>query len=297
MKAKPRSSSYIWAPYRRRGATPAGMRHKCNGISRPFPWEYQVTAVIPVLDTAEMLKYAVALLRHQTVKPFIQVVDTGSTPSQWKRIASLQANDLELISLRLNGYQHRSDPVAMAMDCAFATVRTPYVFATHADVFLRRRGFLADLLRLCKRHPVVGYRLSPREHAGWRQMVGHTATMFRMDALEALNARWSLAEWYRRNGYVKYDPAHTLRNVPDTEFNINAILKENRIKPFLVGKEGNDTQTLDRNLRHIRSTTLVRLYTDPSSPRRIARNRWWQEAKQECKKLLRRWTQRPIPRE
>ena len=42
------------------------------------PWDYKVTAAIPVMDTYESLKICVDLLNLQTVKPFIIIIDTGS---------------------------------------------------------------------------------------------------------------------------------------------------------------------------------------------------------------------------
>jgi len=108
-----------------------------EGICKIKPWEYQVTAVIPVLDTYESLSLCVELLRLQTVKPYIIVVDTGSTKENIEKINNLIDEDLEVHSIKLNGVEHPSDFVAMAMDLAQSLCRTKYLFAT-------RRCFLDE---------------------------------------------------------------------------------------------------------------------------------------------------------
>jgi hypothetical protein len=175
---------------------------------------------------------------------------------------SLADCDLEVHQLRLNGVQHPSDYPAMAMDLGFALCRTEFLFATHADVLLRNRFLLEELLEKCKRlSPVVGYEMSPRQHTDWRGMVSHTATMYHMPTMDRIGFGWSqrrLCNIYR----IKCQSPDPMRpNWPDTEILGNYILRKNGIKPHLIGKEKNFTRQVDENIDHCRSITAGRLYS------------------------------------
>src|SRR6516162_9240420 len=133
------------------------------------PWEYNITAVIPALNTSETLPICIELLRLQTVKPFIMIIDTGSIEEHFVKIIALKADDVEVHTISLNGVRHPSDYPAMAMDLAFTLCRTEYLFATHADCFLIKRSLLEDMVTFCKAFsPAVGYELSPRSHPDWK---------------------------------------------------------------------------------------------------------------------------------
>ena len=106
------------------------------------PWSYQITAVVPVIDTVEELKVCVELLQLQTIQPFIIIIDTGSTEANYKEIEKLRSEDIEVHSIRLNGVLHPSDLPAMAMDLGFSLCRSDYLFATHSDCFLSRINLL-----------------------------------------------------------------------------------------------------------------------------------------------------------
>ena len=53
------------------------------------PWQYEVTAVVPVIDTVESLSLCIEILRLQTIKPYILVIDTGSEYENLQRILSM----------------------------------------------------------------------------------------------------------------------------------------------------------------------------------------------------------------
>lgn len=179
----------MYAPIKDWPAELKGWEGKC----RKKPWDYPVTAVIPVIDTIEELSYVIQLLRLQTIKPYIVVVDTGSTPENYQVIENMRADDLEVHCIRLNGVEHPSDFVAMAMDLAFSCCRTEYLFATHADCFLRKRDFLENMLLLTnKENPAVGYEISPRGHKDWVGMISHTASMYYMPVMDKIGFGWSL---------------------------------------------------------------------------------------------------------
>lgn len=51
-----------------------------EGLCQTKPWEYEITAAIPCLNTSETLPICIELLRLQTNRPFILLIDTGSIP-------------------------------------------------------------------------------------------------------------------------------------------------------------------------------------------------------------------------
>src|SRR5690606_25477504 len=123
------------------------------------------------------------------------------------KIQKFRSEDVEVHSIRLNGCRHPSDYPAMAMDLAFSVCRTEYIFATHADVFLRRKDFIEYLLNLCnKENPAVGYELSPRSHEDWKGMISHTASMYHMPTMDEIGFGWSLRRLCNGFGIVNYEP-------------------------------------------------------------------------------------------
>ena len=226
------------------------------------PWEYQVTAIIPVLNTSETLPICIELLRLQTIQPFIMIIDTGSIEEHLKRTLSLRAEDVEVHTIGLNGVRHPSDYPAMAMDAAFSLCRTEYLFATHADCFLRKRSLLEELVHLCKtKSPAVGYELSPRMHPDWKGMLSHTASMYHMQTMDSIGFGWSLRRLCNKHNIVDYKPDPTIPNWPDTEILGNYIMRDNGIKPYLIGTEANQARTLDENIDHFRSYTAGKMYS------------------------------------
>jgi hypothetical protein len=235
-----------------------------EGWCEKKPWNYEVTAVIPCLNTYETLSICIELLRLQTVRPYIMLIDTGSIDSIYKKIEKLRAEDVEVHSIRLNGCRHPSDYPAMAMDLAFSVCRTKYLFATHADVFVRRRDLLEWLLSQCDaEHPAVGYEISPRAHDDWHGMISHTASMYHMPKMDEIGFGWSLRRLCHGFDIVNYKPDPLKPNWPDTEILGNYILRKNNIEPVLIGKENNQERTLDENIDHFRSYTSGKMYSPP----------------------------------
>lgn len=145
--------NFDYAPIRNKPSFEAPWEGNCH----KKPWDYQVCAVIPVLDTYEQLNICVELLRRQTVSPFIIVIDTGSTDQELNKITSLRSDDLEVHSLRFNGVCHPSDLPAIAMDLAFSMCRNNFLFATHADVFVKEKICWKILLNFAKKnHQLLG---------------------------------------------------------------------------------------------------------------------------------------------
>jgi hypothetical protein len=253
------------------------------------PWDYRVSAVIPCLDTAEQVEICVRLLQLQTLKPYIVIVDTGSSEEEFKRIESLRADDIEVHAIRLNGVLHPSDFPAMAMDLAFSVCRSPYLFATHADCFLRRQDFLKDLVHWASTiSPVVGYEISPRNHSDWKGMVSHTATMYQMSVMDRINFGWSMRRLCNYYNIKDQRPTLSRPNWPDTEILGNYQLRSFKIKPHLIGSEQNFERKIDENIDHFRSFTSGKLYSPDYY--KMA-NKWYLDAKKEALERIAKWEQ------
>ncbi len=259
-----------------------------NGLCKKAPWEYEVTAVIPCLNTIETLSICIELLRLQTIRPYIMLVDTGSNEFNLQETIDLQDEDVEIHVLNLNGVRHPSDYPAMAMDCAMSLCRTPYLFATHADCFLRRRDLIEDFLNLCKtKSPCVGYELSPRAHKDWKGMLSHTASMYDMKVMDRIGFGWSLRRLCNRYNIVDYLPDPTKPNWPDTEILGNYIMQDNNITPYIVAGESNHARTLDENIDHFRSYIAGKMYSPPYF---VKVKEWFEEAKKEALMRIEEWS-------
>lgn len=263
-----------------------------QGSCEKKPWDYEVTAVVPCLDTFEITKICVELLRLQTVKPFIFLVDTGSSKDELSMLEELRGEDLEVHSLKFNGVIHPSDFPAIAMDLAFSACRTEYLFATHADCFVRRRDFLEYLLGLCpSRSPVVGYEISPRKHSDWKGMVSHTASMYYMPVMDKIGFGWSLRRLANYYDIVDYSPSLDRPGWPDTEILGNYILKRNKIRPYLIGKELNLHRKKDENIDHFRSFTSGKLYNKFYFE---SVSQWCEDAKREAVERIKSWRDQDV---
>lgn len=259
-----------------------------EGSSTKKPWEYKATAVIPCLNTPETLPLCIELLRLQTEKPFIIIIDTGSIDDYLRSVEQLRSEDVEVHTIRMNGVRHPSDYPAMAMDMAFSLCRTEYLFATHSDCFVRNRNLIKEFIDLCQtKSPVVGYELSPRAHKDWVGMVSHTASMYHMPTMDNIGFGWSLRRLCNRYQIVDYKPNPSKPNWPDTEILGNYILKENGIIPHLVGKEGNQCRTLDQNIDHFRSYGAAKMYSPDYYPKVLD---WYHSAKKEALKRIEEWS-------
>jgi len=278
------NGSYSISPLRKTSTKNSPWEGNCQ----KKPWDYVVTAVIPLIDTYDTVSVGIELLRLQSTRPFIILIDTGSCEEELAKVQSLAAPDVEVHILRLNGVLHPSDYPAMAMDMAFALCRTKYLFATHADVFLRNRFFLEQLIERCKKDaPVVGYEMSPRAHSDWKGMVSHTATMFHIPTMDRIGFGWSQRRLCNIYGIECAKPDPMRPNWPDTEILGNYILRKNKIAPCLIGKEENFSRQVDDNIDHCRSITAGRLY----SPAYMKKAEGWvASAIQEANERIELWT-------
>lgn len=260
------------------------------GMCLKRPWEYEVTAVIPCLNSAERLPYILDILRLQTIKPFILLIDTGSTPEQYARIEKFRAQDLEVHSIRLNGVENSSEPVSMAMDVAAAVCRTRFMFCTHDDCFLRSRIALQYFRDLASTHRVAGHVLTPRPHDDWPGMFGHTALMLDMDFFLDHGLSWNMRRCVRQFGSRTTAPRGG--NWPDTEIGLNYLFRQLKVKPFLTGMEANFKRNKDALIDHCRSAGSSAVYDKKHAHKAQA---WLERAIEEARKRIADWLQDELP--
>lgn len=259
---------------------------KHAGRADKKPWDYNVTAIIPHLNTPECLELVIELLRLQNERPYIMVIDTGSPPQVLRELESMRADDLEIHYIAAHGYMHSSEPVCAALDLAHALCRTKYLFHTHADLFLRRQDFIRNTMRVtCANTPVVGYRMSPRDWCttDWEWMVGHTALLLYMPTMHRIGATWSM----QRMHHSFHVPWQIGNGWPDTETGFNHILKVNGIEPVFIGRDRNYDWQKDDNISHVRSFPGMKLHAPDKYRERIG---WMNEAMDEARSLIHEWS-------
>ena len=260
-------------------------RRAWEGVCARKPWQYQVTAVIPHLETPETLPLLLELLALQTVRPYVLLIDTGSSPAVVRTLEAMRRPDVEIHYLRAHGYAHSSAPVTTAMDAAFALCRTPYLFCTHSDVFPRRRDLLEWLLGLCNaEQPVVGYEMSPRPDTNaWRNVVSHTCTMLHMPEMRRIGATWSF-ERYWASGEARPQQ----HGFPDTEQPFDRCIRKAGIFPYHIGHDANNVRTVDENIDHVRSLSGQNLYNAGGDLHRRSRTNLVQAMK-EARARIQAW--------
>lgn len=250
------------------------------------PWNYPVAAALPHFETPETLPVVLELLQLQTVRPYILLIDTGSSPLTVRLLEKLRRPNVEIHYLRPHGFRHTSAPVTTAMDTAFALCRCEYLFCTHTDVFPKRRDLLEWLISLCRPdQPVVGYEMSPRPGTQrWRNVVSHTCTLLHMPTLRKHGISWSF-ERYWESGQA--EPQQ--HGYPDTEQPFDLCLRAAGIYPYLIGHEPNDYYR-DDNIEHVRSWTGLKNWMpdDPRTAQRYSQLHW---AMQAARRRIVKWKQ------
>lgn len=273
-----------------------------KGTIKKKPWDYEVTVVIPHIETPELLETCVELYKLSKPEPYIIIVDTGSNNDTIQKVEKLRCKNVEVHYIRSHSYQHPSEPVALAMDLATLHCQTKWMLATHADCLLVKRDGVKDLIDISmeRDNPCVGYQISPRDHwkidgepcTDWKWMAGHTFTLFDREVCDKLNLVWSL----RRGSYEKNwnicestNPA-LVPNVIDTEVFINYQLKEKIGKtPFLIGGEKNYVRNQNVHFDHIRSVPSAKLYASKSDKLRIDQEVWVNSALKDAELRLKDW--------
>jgi hypothetical protein len=223
------------------------------------PWDWLVTAVIPHLETPELLPVIIRSLRLQHEAPRILIIDTGSRRSIEDDLEKLRDEDVDIHYLRNSGYKHRAMSVTVALDLGMQLAQTPWIYFTHTDCFPVRQNLLEDMRLRC--NPVVGYEISPRDpvSSDWRGMVGHTCLMVYAPVIRKLGITWDIQRCIELPEYwngVRNNPSEW----PDTETGFNLLLRKHGIQPNIIGRELNVPRFRDGNIDHVRSYTSTRLY-------------------------------------
>jgi glycosyltransferase involved in cell wall biosynthesis len=236
------------------------------------PWQRCATVAIPVYNASEAIGAAIPLLRLQSFRPHIILIDTGSDKQEREKLLSYEADDIEVHCLRFRAVRHPSDFPAIAMDLAFSACTTPVMVATHADCFLRSRYAIENLVtELAKGSPdvvAVGYEITERPHTDWRGMLGHTLTAYDMQAMDCIGAGWSLRRLCNMFPHPDgIEAEHSIApatspNWPDTELLVNYLIRRAGLAVKVIGTEKNAQRTLDNMIDHCRSVTSARLYNE-----------------------------------
>jgi hypothetical protein len=244
-------------PYSHRDAYLAPIRHDADGqpvrlemrpwegIGDPKPWEYRTVAGIVHVDQFEMLECVVESLRLQTARPYIHVVDVGSHARTVALLDDLErhSDDIRVDHLHPRGYSHASQIVAQAMDLVFAAIDhgVEFCYATHVDVFLKSRKYLAYLAKHCTAlTPVVGYQMSPRKGTDdWRFTPSHTASLYHMPTMRALGATWNMA-WAAERLAMSPERFRGWTGWPDTETALGLRMRDAGIPMRTLGADGRD---------------------------------------------------------
>lgn len=262
------------------------------GADEVKPWDYDVTVMLPHLDTPEHMALLLDLYRHQEdARPYFIILDTGSTPEHFAEIEKLNGPDCEVQRIRLRGVLHPSDPVSMAMDLAQSICRTRFYFATHTDVFPRNRRLLRKYIDLGKLHKVAGYEMTERRFEGWKGMVSHTASIFDTRFCDQIGMTWSMRRTCSLEGLDLTIPDHTSWGWPDTETTMNLVFRQHDFQPFLTGKEENYIRTLDDDIDHVRSTPSAKQYNKHQGGHWDKMQDDWSLALQEATDRLKQWAE------
>lgn len=265
-----------------------------NSLQRPWegdcpvkPWQLPATVAIPTIGQAENVALIIDLYRASSIKPWFLVIDTGSTDEENHQLRLLRADDCEVMEVRGNAWQHPSDPVAVAMDLALSRCATEYLFATHNDVFPRRRDLLAYYISQCTGgNDVVGYEMSPRSIPNWKGLPSHTATLYRVAALDRIGAGWSLRRWNTLYGRLTSRDSAVAVGWPDTEVLIGQLMKEKGIGWKRIGGEENHKRHIDANIDHCRSLSSSAMY----APEYHAMcQQWAADARNQARQRLAEW--------
>jgi len=248
-----------------------------EGVINKKPWEYRVTAAMVHIDTPDLLAVVLDILRAQTERPFLHVVDSGSLEKNRIILEQMEyeSDDLEVTYLRPRAWKFSSEPVSASMDCAFALCKTEFLYATHTDVFLKRRDHLEFLVSKCNEQtPAVGYQMSPRVWTCdlWKRILSHTSSVYHMPSMRKYGISWSMQAAHEAVSGIAADPLKA--SWPDTEVNVSLCMhragySERRLgdpeptaenpSMLMIGTETNVPYE-DTWLEHVRSTTLHKLY-------------------------------------
>lgn len=222
------------------------------------PWDYELAVMIPVLDSADLVKAAVRCWRNQTVSPYLILIDTGSNADTGCDLDNLRSYDLEIHTIAAHGWRHSSAPVSAALDLAFAVCQTERLLLTHCDVFPKHDKVLEELVGLSDASkPVVGYQMSRRFGSDeWLQCVSHACTMLHMPTVRRSRLTWNLLTALESDDELN----DRFLGWPDTETQFGRALKEEGIAPHFLGREPNLSVYEDERIVHWRSAPSVRHY-------------------------------------
>lgn len=222
-----------------------------EGAVSEKPWSFPVSVAIPHLgESLRLLKTSVQSWRAQTVRPFLDVRDTGSPIGAWRDLLGMEAEDLEVNLSRWRAQRRGIDYVSLAYQHAMDDCRTPYLILTHDDVLPTSQTLVKELLSLCNsRTPVVGYkRILPLGE----EILSSSLIVLHMRTMDKLRATCSL-RWYEMTHEVESD--HSLVELP-----LTACLREADVPIKFIGEDTRAFRQTDQRIDHVGSYTFSSLY-------------------------------------
>lgn len=277
-----------------------------GGIAPASPGTYRVTATFPHLETPDQAEVIVELLKLQDERPYILIVDTGSTAPVRDRLEQLRGEGVEIHYLRAHRWEHPSESIAAACELAQIICHTDHLYFTHSDCFPVRRDLISSLAARCTAaNPSVGYRITDRSHAeicrltgadpattpphptttndDCRWIAGHTCLMVHRPTINRAGVRWAF-RWGEDAG---------VKPVPwiDTEAYFNYSLRAAGLVTDLIGDEANYARNLNADFDHVRSFASTRVYSwaGPSDEWREQVKRWMDEAMGQARARIVEW--------
>ena len=249
-----------------RGSGIRGNNAPWEGRLLKKPWSYRATAGVVVCDTPDLLALCLSFIKAQTERPYIVVVDAGSTSANLAEVQKQRASNVEVHSLNFHGTRHAVHPVCYAMDLLLASCRTEYLWTVHSDCFVTDRELLASwvaqmeagvpgILAPDKLRAPIGYQSMPRaEPTGdWKEMLSHTCSLFHVPTLDRLDAIWSM----------RRQEAQAAGPLLDTESAIGYRLKSKGVTPRIVGVEMASGIEVDEHRVHLRAATARAVHRMP----------------------------------
>lgn len=232
------------------GPTKDGNSYKAwEGPVKEKPWSNKVTVVIPHVGTnLNMLRVFIAAWRNQTVKPFIQIYDTGSTLTTVKELLLLEDSNTEVHLLRFRGFRYKCAYQSLVYDTALQSCRTPFMLVTHNDLAPLNQTALASVLSQCSlQQPFVGYGTD-------EGILGDLFTLLHVSTAKSSRLTWC-PRWYDENIQNKV-------NLLDLRsYHVfNECLQQSGLKYKIIGTYKKGQRLLDDTLDHVGSYTYGGIY-------------------------------------
>lgn len=230
--------------------------------------------VIPCDGNHDFLDVSTRLWLAQDGFPSLLVIDTFGQLDKATELKQRLVNHprVEVASLNLKKPTctgHTSDPCAYAHDYAFARCHSPFLLATHVDVFPLHRGVVRFMEHEAATCAVVGWGMSPRgPEADYAckngtpypvpnpysdGVMGMVCTIYHIPTLDRAGASWSIRRGHHEFGLPRTSAAW---GWPDTETTFSQVMNKQGVGMRFLGCETNHENQETQHWLHARSARL-----------------------------------------